>query len=195
MYNNDTSYLFTAIAPEEVQNRMKKIREDLSIPEYVGENEPGDIVTKNLAHVTIKGAFSLKEHVTENDILMRISDLTFPPLELVANRYHFFQSKDLGKILVLLLEKNTNINHLHTTIHQQLDPLIYNKDKEFKGEQNNYTPHLSLIYNIHPFQEDQALEKIKKLLPFTFTINSILFLGNKIGVRHTRKILKEIYAK
>lgn len=194
MYNNDTSYLFTSFVPDETNQNIQFVRNELKIASYVGGTDPGDVITKNHGHITVKGAFSLKEGIQEDEIISRLEGIKFFPFDVQVTGYRFFHSNNLGNILVFLVEKNPHLLELHQTIHSLLEGSIYNKDTNFAGEKDNYIPHISAIYDIKEEDEEKGIELVRALLPFTYTFNKFLFLGNKRGVRHTRKLLKEIYA-
>ena len=194
MYSNDHSYLFTSFAPDEIQEKVLRIRQTLGVLPYVGGKEKNDVITKNFAHVTLKGGFSLKEHFTQSDLLKKVETLSFPPLHLIAKKHETYDTKDLGVIIVLKVEPDIALQKLHMQIQDFLQGNIENKDPNFIWEKEQYTPHLSVIYYLDPMQKAQAIKLVEEILPLPFTLDSLLFLGNNPGVRHTRKILKEIHA-
>ena len=163
MYNNDTSYLFTSFVPEEIDKKIQRIRDELNISPYTGGKDSGDVITKNHGHITVKGAFSLKEAITEAEILSKVEDITFSSFLVNVTGYRFFHSSELGNILVFLVEKNPHLLDLHMTIHSLLDGSIYNKDAMFAGEKDNYIPQISANYDIQNEDEREAIELVKRL--------------------------------
>jgi 2'-5' RNA ligase len=195
MYSKDHSYLFTSFASDDVQKKVLDIRKKIGVLPYVGGTADDDIITKNFAHVTIKGSFSLKENMTEEKELELVNTLNFPPLEVVGKKYEIYETKELGVILVVSIEQNPDLQKLHMDIWNLLGDFIENSDPNFIWEQNMFTPHMSVIYHLDTEKKDEAVKLLEDILPLSFTLDSMLFLGNNPGIRHTRKVLKEIYAK
>jgi 2'-5' RNA ligase len=195
MYSKDHSYLFTSFASDDVQKKVLDIRKKIGVLPYVGGTADDDIITKNFAHVTIKGSFSLKENMTEEKVLELVNTLNFPPLEVVGKKYEIYETKELGVILVVSIEQNPDLQKLHMDIWNLLGDFIENSDPNFIWEQNMFTPHMSVIYHLDTEKKDEAVKLLEDILPLSFTLDSMLFLGNNPGIRHTRKVLKEIYAK
>lgn len=195
MYSSIQSYLFTSFAPDEVQKKVLDIRKKIGVLPYVGGTAEDDIITKNFAHVTLKSSFFLKENVTENDILKLVNTIQFNPITVMGKKYEIYDTKELGKILVVIIEPNHDLQKLHMDIWSLLGDFIENSDPNFIWEQNMFTPHMSVVYHLDPEKKDEAIKLLEGILPLSFTLDSMLFLGNNPGIRHTRKVLKKIYAR
>lgn len=195
MYSTKQSYLFTSFVPEDVQKKVQEIRDALGVVPYVGGTADDDIITKNFAHVTLKSSFFLKENVTENDIVKRVDTIQFSPITVMGKKYEIYDTQELGNILVVTIEPNDDLQMLHHEILTSLEGLIVNTNPDFIWEQNMFTPHMSVIYHLDPEKNDEAIKLLENILPLSFTLDTLLFLGKTLGIRHTRKVLKKLYAK
>ncbi len=191
MHEKIPSYLITSFTPTDLNDKFITIKKRFGLYFDQPLLHQNSIITLNNAHITLKRRFYLKEEISDSTLLEHLTHVSFKPISITANRLEIFQSKELGNVLVALVDPNEGLANLHLSILRSLSPFI-TQPSEFEGLQ--FKPHLSLLYNIPSDKIDKAFEDANKnILPISYILSHFSVLKNIPGVDREREILKIIH--
>lgn len=141
------SYSITSLASQDVNRKFTEAKERFaSFYNNRQTTKPEHFILKNIAHVTLKSAFHLKEGIRDEEVRSALSAITFPPLQIKGEEVTVFRNTKFGNILVVLVQKTPELQKLHTDLTSLIEPCSTEENKTFERE--HYTPHLSVLYNL-----------------------------------------------
>ena len=186
---NKEIYTIVGIAPKQIQKLLQNVREKHFLPFETSEQE-SIIILKDTAHFAIKRTFSLKEEISEKELIKRLEKIEFnKEINLNCQKSGTFNQTKYGPILYAKINKEEALENLHLEIKKAIDNISITKDISLEG--NNFFPHISFVYNIDKDKIHEAKGILDStILPFSFNIKQIFLLKTINSEKDTRKIIQ-----
>lgn len=188
MDSHRLSYAITSFTPQEINEKFLEAKHTFSLYIDQAVTQQYGVITKNEAHITMRRAFYLKEGCTEEQIVTALDSLLFSPAPITATKLEVFQSEKFGNVLVALVDKTPALLNIYNTISTAISEFVEINSK-FEGD--NFTPHLSIGYNI---PEDKLTEVIayatKNIFPITYSLNNFHLLREIPQIKGERVFFK-----
>jgi 2'-5' RNA ligase len=188
------SYSITSLAPDDVNEKFHTAKEYFNLLYPQPKTKPENFILKNLAHVTLKRLFYLKEGIRDEEVKSALTSIRFAPKRITAGKVELFRTQRHGNVLVVLVNMIPELQILHDELSALVDNASSSQDTEF--EKKTFNPHLSILYNL----PEERISKAKsyaeaKIIPITYELKSFLFMRDVPGVVGEREKLKEYFAK
>lgn len=182
------SFIIVALTPPEINQKFEQMKKRFGL--FLQENDQTDLVTlKNLAHITLKTSFSTTD--TQELLISKLTSVHFSPLTILVRDYTIFETEAHGNVLVTLPEATPQLQSLHQDIVRAVEPNAVNEYTHV-FEQDRFTPHLSVLYNLPDSQKQEAIYYTKKcLLPFDFMLDSFYLFKQSAEDFPYRRLIKK----
>lgn len=188
MDNNRLSYAITSFTPQEINEKFLEAKHTFSLYIDQAVTQQYGVITKNEAHITMRRAFYLKEGCTEEQIVAALDSLQISPVPITATKLKVFQSEKFGNVLVALVDKTPGLLTIYNDISTAITDFIEIKSK-FEGD--NFTPHLSIGYNIPDEKLTEVIAHVtKNILPLSYSLNNFHLLRDIPQIKGERVFVK-----
>lgn len=185
MQAKKVSYIAIGLVPNKHAESIGTIRDSIGLPNVIPEFENGMLDTIGRPHLTIKRTFYPNKGVSEQQILDAMKHISFNPLEVIAKEWKVFDTGNLGKVLVLSLERTPTLVDLHNVFVAAVKDLTHAKNPDFEGD--GFHPHISAIYHIPEERLNQSIQLLEQYLPMTFTLENVHFLSKDLSLSEDPK--------
>lgn len=188
------TYALTSLAPSDINEKFLQAKRHFNLIYNQPKTHEDNYILKNIAHITMVVMFYLNENVTEEIILDKLQNIQFAPIQITANEIVKFVSPKFGNILAIKVDKNNEILKLHSDLYDVIGEFVTFTNNSFMKE--NYTPHLSVLYEVPDEKVEEAKEYIRQnIVPIKYTLNSFLFMRDVPNVKRERSLIREFFAK
>lgn len=191
--NLPLSYSVTSLTPPEINESFLKLKHRFGLFYTQPITDPDHYILKNMAHVTLKRLFYLKEGIRDEEVARALSSIQFNPIPIHAANIELFRTQKHGNVLVVLVQKSPELQKLHGDLSDLIDTCASEQDMTF--EKNTFNPHLSVLYNLPEEKIEEATAFSQQLLPLNYTLESFQFMRDVTGVKGEREMLKTYFAK
>ncbi len=184
------SYAITSLSSDMVNQKVVTAKKKFDNLFDIRKSLPENFVLKNLAHLTLKEKFYLEDISAEEAVKTRLADIKFGPIDIIGTDLDVFTSPKLGNILVVKVERTPEIQSLHLQILEAIAP--FTTDVITRHERENYTPHLSVLYNLNDSLILEAKDYLKNnFLPLEYSLRKFMFMRDVPGFVGERKLIQE----
>ncbi len=168
-------FTIVGIAPQPIQEALLNLKKQFNLS-FDTTEIPEHYVLKDNAHYAIKRTFYLKPGISEEDVVKKIKELSLSKkIQIDCTSTGIFPGTAYGDILYIKINMNQDLKNLHNELITLLSDLVETKNTEMEGE--NYTPHLSMVYNIpKEITDDVNIFVENNILPIQFELEELLFL-------------------
>jgi 2'-5' RNA ligase len=188
------SYSVTSLAPEIVNSKFHSAKKYFNLLYSQPMTKPEHFILKNLAHITLKRLFYLKDNISDDEMQEALDSIIFKPLPIEAHSSELFRTDKWGNVLVALVKKTPELQKLHDDLSEVIDTFAAEQDMNF--ERKTFNPHLTVFYNLPEEQIKEAFTYTQaNILPIKYSLESFRFMKDVPGVRGERELLKEYFAK
>ena len=185
------SYAITSLAPQEVNEQFFDVKAHFD--SFYLKNKPSKpdyYILKNLAHLTLKRRFYLREGIRHEEVRSALASVQFEPIPIQAQTLELFQTQKFGNILVVLVDNTPELQKLH----DDLSALIATCSEPSTEEAYPFKPHLSVLYEVPEERLEDAKRYIMEhIFPISYTLDSFQFMTD-VGVKGERGIIKDYFA-
>lgn len=181
-------YTIVAFASPDIQKLLGEFREQFNIPFNAG-TAIRRCILKDVAHISIKRTFFLKQDKKEEELAKRMGELSAHDDILVhGSEAGVFTNTAYGEVIHVKIGHNAQLEKLHLDIKQKIDDMVETKNINTEGD--NYLPHVTLAYN---FPKEMVAEARKyigaKILPCDFYIRQIDLLRDYDAEKDEREVV------